>query len=159
MLGLGNLLRGDDGIGSWLVKELTRRELPSDVELLDGGAIGLGLLDLVEGRERVIVVDAADVGRMPGEFVRFTPADARLVSRTDSFSLHNAGLSETLALAEALGRTIPEMVIFGIQPAEIGWGEGLSQIVEAVLPALVGAVLDEITNELKEKNHAENPGD
>jgi len=159
VLGLGNPLRGDDGVGPRLVEELIRRELPPDVEVLDGGAIGLGLLDLVEGRERVIIVDAAEMGRAPGEFVRFTPDDARFAPAPDSFSFHHAGLSETLALADALGRSLPDMVIFGVQPAEIGWGEGLSQAVEAALPVLIDAVLDEINDELNDPPAGSGPGE
>jgi len=141
VLGLGNPLRGDDGVGCRLAEELARRELPPGVQVLDGGAVGLGLLDLMEGWERVIIVDAAEMGRRPGGFVRFTPSDVRLASVSDRFSLHHAGLSEVLALADALGRALPEMVIFGVQPAEVGWGEGLSPAVEAALPALADAVL------------------
>ena len=155
ILGLGNPLRGDDGVGCRLVEELARRELPPGVQVLDGGAAGLGLLNLVEGWERVVVVDAAEMGRGPGEIVRFTLADVRLASASDRpsagsghrFSLHHAGLSEVLALADALDRTLPEMVIFGVQPARVGWGEGLSPAVEAALPALIAAVLKEATNE------------
>lgn len=144
VLGLGNPLRGDDGAGCRVVEELARRELPPGIELLDGGAIGLGLLDLLEGWERVILVDAADMGQRPGEFVRFTPDDVRLAFTPDSFSFHHAGLSEVLALADALGRPLPEMVIFGIQPQKIGWGEGLSLAVETALPALIDAVIEEV---------------
>jgi hydrogenase maturation protease len=147
ILGLGNPLRGDDGAGCCLVEELARRELPPGVRVLDAGVGGLGLLDLMEGWERVIIVDATEMGRKPGEFVRFTPADARLAATSDRFSLHHAGLSEVLALAGALGRTLPEVVIFGIQPVEVGWREGLSPAVEAALPALTDAVLKEITGE------------
>ena len=147
ILGLGNPLRGDDGVGCRMVEELMHPELPPGVQVLDGGAGGLGLLDLMEGWERVVIVDAAEMGQKPGEFVRFTPADVRLASASDRFSLHHAGLSEVLALADALDRTLPEMVIFGVQPARVGWGEGLSPAVEAALPALIAAVLKEATNE------------
>ena len=146
VLGLGNPLRGDDGAGCQVIEELSRRELPLGIELLDGGAIGLGLLDLMEGWERVILVDAAEMGRRPGEFLRLMPDDVLLISKPDSFSFHHAGLSEALALADALGRPLPEMVIFGIQPQKIGWGEGLSPAVEAALPALTDAVLNEIND-------------
>ena len=78
VLGLGNPLRGDDGIGSRVVEELIRRGLPEGVTALDGGTGGLDLLQVLEGWERVVVVDAADVGREPGQFVRFTPDQARL---------------------------------------------------------------------------------
>jgi hydrogenase maturation protease len=155
VLGLGNPWRGDDGIGPRVVEELTRRGLPEDVTALDGGAGGLDLLYVLEGWERVVVVDAADVGREPGRFVRFTPDEVRLAKATDRFSLHRAGLSEALALAGALGRDLPEMVIFGVQPAEIGWREGLSPAVQAALPALADAVIKEIKGE----NYAQDPGD
>ena len=144
IIGLGNPLRGDDGAGCRVVGELERRELPPGIELLDGGAIGLGLLDLLEGWERVILVDSAEMGRRPGEFVRFTPDDILLASTSGHFSFHHAGLADVLALAGALGRALPEMVIFGVQPAGVGWGEGLSPAVETALPALVDAVFEEI---------------
>jgi len=143
-LGLGNPLRGDDGVGPRLVEELTRRRLPEGVMALDGGTGGLDLLQVLEGWQRVVVVDAADVGREPGQFVRFTPDQARLAQAAERFSLHHAGLGEVLALANALGRALPHMVIFGVQPAEVGWREGLSPAVETALSALVDAVLEEI---------------
>jgi hydrogenase maturation protease len=144
VIGLGNPLRRDDGIGPRVVEELARCGLPEGVAALDVGTGGLDLLRVLEEWDRVVVVDAADVGREPGQFVRFTPDQAHLARAADHFSLHHAGLSEVLALAGALGRTLPEMVIFGVQPAEIDWGEGLSPAVEAALPALADAVLEEI---------------
>ena len=144
VLGIGNPLRGDDGIGPRVVEELTRRGLPERVAVVDGGTGGLDLLQVLEGWGQAVVVDAADVGKDPGQFARFTPGEARLVGAEDVSSLHNAGLAEVLALADAVGQPLPEMVIFGVQPASVGWGEGLSQAVEAALPALVDAVIDEV---------------
>ena len=144
VLGLGNPLRGDDGVGPRVVEELTCRGLPKGRVALDVGAGGLDLLQVLEGWKRVVVIDAACVGQEPGQFVRFTPDEVRLAQAADSFSLHYSGLSEVLALADALGRVLPEMVIFGVQPGEIGWREGLSPAVEAALPALADAVLEEI---------------
>jgi hydrogenase maturation protease len=144
ILGLGNPLRGDDGVGPRVIEELNRHELPEEVKALDAGSGGLDLLHLLEGRERAVIVDAADVGRKPGRFVRFTPDEAHFVGTQDVTSLHNAGLVEVLALADAVGQPLPELVIFGVQPARVGWGEGLSEAVEAALPALVDAVLEEI---------------
>jgi len=133
VLGLGNSLRGDDGIG------------PRQV---------------LEDWKQVVVVDAADVGQEPGQFVRFTPDQARLAQAADRFSLHHAGLSEALALASAVGRALPEIVIFGVQPAEVGWGEGLSPAVETALPALADAVLKEIAGICpKGEDYAQDPGD
>jgi len=144
VLGLGNPLRGDDGVGPRVIEELNRRGLPEGVTTLDAGTGGVDLLHVLEGWERAIVVDAADVDREPGQYVRFTPEEARLVESADGFSLHNAGLAEVLALAKAAGQPLPELVIFGVQPEKIGWGEGLSPAVEAALPDIVNAVLNEI---------------
>jgi hydrogenase maturation protease len=144
VLGLGNPLRGDDGVGPRVIEELSRRDLPEGATALDAGTGGLDLLHVLEGWERAVIIDAADVGREPGQFARFTPGEARLVDSEDATSLHNAGLAEVLALAEAIGQPLPELVIFGVQPEKIGWGEGLSPVVEAVLPDLVNAVLEEI---------------
>ncbi|MCX6027748.1 MAG: hydrogenase maturation protease [Chloroflexi bacterium] len=141
VLGLGNPLRGDDGIGPQVVEALLRRGLPDGVEALDAGSAGLGLLNLLDGPQRVIVIDAADVGLAPGQFVRFTPDDAHLLAAGDTTSFHQAGLTEALALARALDRPLPEIVIFGVQPASMEWGEGLSPAVEGAVTRVVEAVL------------------
>ena len=153
ILGLGNPLRGDDGIGPRVIEEVTRRGLPEGVSSLDGGTGGLDLLNVLEGWERVVIVDAADVGREPGQFVRFTPEQARFVETADPHSLHRAGLGEALALANALGQSLPEMTIFGVQPARVDWGQGLSPAVEAAIPALADAVLEESTGGSPEGEH------
>lgn len=147
ILGLGNPLRGDDGVGPFVVKELLGRQLPNNVEVLDGGSGGLTLLQVMEGWDRVIVVDAAKVGRQPGQFIRFRPDQAHLAQRSDGFSIHQSGLGEALTLAQALDQTIPEIVIFGVQPAKTDWGQGLSPPVQAALPALLDAVWHEIMGE------------
>jgi hydrogenase maturation protease len=155
ILGLGNPLRGDDGVGVRVIEELNHRGLPQGVTALDGGAGGLDLLRLLERWGRVVIVDAADLGKEPGQYARFTPEQAHLVGAPSAFSLHNAGLSEVLALADALDMRLPEMVIFGVQPAEMGWKEGLSPAVAAVLTALADAVLQEAQGE----DNAQDSGD
>ncbi|MCP4537110.1 MAG: hydrogenase maturation protease [Chloroflexi bacterium] len=145
VLGLGNPLRGDDGVGPRIIEELTRRGLPEGVTAQDVGNAGLDLLNILEGWERTVIVDAAEMGREPGQFVRFTPNEARLTRAGDHLSLHNAGLSDVLALADALGRTLPDLVIFGVQPAEIDWRAGLSPAVEAAIPALTDAIIAELS--------------
>ena len=71
IIGLGNPLRGDDGVGVRVAQILGNHTLPDGVEVLDGGTQGLGIVNLMEGRQRVILVDAAEMGRSPGEFVCF----------------------------------------------------------------------------------------
>jgi len=144
VLGLGNPLRGDDGVGPRVVTELQQRGLPDGVTAIDGGGGGLDILRLLEGWERAIIVDAADIGRQPGEFIRFTPEEARLIQTDFSLSVHTAGLADALALARALEHPLPSIVIFGVQPERMDWREGLSPAVEAVLPLLIAAIEEEL---------------
>jgi hydrogenase maturation protease len=107
----------------------------------------------MEGWDRIVIIDAAEFGGakqfatgqpVPGQFVRFTPDQVHLVQAAEQFSLHHAGLAEVLALARALDRPLPPIVVFGVQPGDTGWGQGLSPEVEARLPALIDAILEEI---------------
>jgi hydrogenase maturation protease len=152
VLGLGNPLRGDDGIGPRVVEQLKQRGLPMGVEALDAGVAGFDLLYLLaesragggDGPQRVIIVDAADVGLEAGQFARFTPEQVKLTGAAEGAGSHEAGLAETLALARALERPLPEIVVFGVQPGSLEWGAGLTAEVEAAVPLLVRAVLREI---------------
>jgi len=148
ILGLGNPLRRDDGIGPRVIEELQRDGLRDEIAALDGGTGGLDVLRMIEDWDHVIIVDAANVdagcGKVrPGEFVRFTPDQVRLIESEDNLSLHHAGLAEVFGLARALNHALPSIVIFGVQPGDVGWGEGLSSSVEAGLPTLVEAVRNE----------------
>jgi hydrogenase maturation protease len=145
ILGLGNPLRGDDGVGVYVARQLLKDRLPDEVEVADGGTQGLGLVTLLQGRKRAIVVDAVDMGRLPGEFVRFALEEVRLLAKEEGrFSVHEAGLREALLLAQALDMLPEEVVVFGVQPADVEWEAGLSPDVKAALPDLVEAVLEEV---------------
>jgi hydrogenase maturation protease len=141
---LGNPLRGDDGIGAAVITQLERMGLPPSVELLDGGTAGLETVLLMQGYERVIVVDAAEMGKPAGTIVRFTLDEVRLGTR-DMYlrgTLHYAGLAEALALAEAMDMMPPELMVIGVQPHEIDWELALSDAVAAAVPSVCQAVLD-----------------
>jgi hydrogenase maturation protease len=137
-------LRGDDGVGVRVTQVLATKNLPSSVEVVDGGTQGLGIVTLMEGHRRAILVDAAEIGEAPGQFIRFTLAEARPKGEDEHLSVHGAGLRDALLLAETL-KTLPDkVIIFGVQPANLAWEDSLSSEVEAALPALVEAVMAEI---------------
>ncbi len=150
VLGLGNPLQSDDGVGSVVVEELERvgghgpAPLPQDVEVLDGGTPGIGLLNLIQGRRRVVIVDAAAIGQPPGTVVRFTPDQVDLGETRRLFSLHASGIADSLALARALNLALPPLVVFGIQAGRVEWGQGLSEPVQAAVPRVIEMVLREI---------------
>ena len=129
---------------------LAAQHLPGDVEVVDGGTQGLGIVNLMEGRQRVILVDAANIGQVPGHFVRFTLDEVDLLGGPGALgddqylNVHYAGLREALLLAQALGSLPEDVVIFGVQPANIGWDCALSPEVEKALPGLIDAILTEV---------------
>jgi hydrogenase maturation protease len=143
ILGLGNPLQGDDGVGCRVAQELEKHALPDDVEVMDGGTPGVGLLNLFEGRRRVILVDAAEMDKSPGEIVRFRPEDVTLTGSAQRFSLHRSGVADALALADELKLALPEIVVFGVQPKSVDWRDGLSPEVQAAVPQVMELVLNE----------------
>jgi hydrogenase maturation protease len=147
ILGLGNPLQADDGVGCWVIEALATRELPPEVEALDGGTPGVGLINLLEGRQRVIIVDAAEIGRAPGEVVRFRPQEVLLTGSAERFSLHRTAVADALALARALNLPLPEIIFYGVQPGRTGWSDALGPEVAAALPGLVDAIVTEVREE------------
>jgi hydrogenase maturation protease len=151
VLGLGNPLQRDDGVGIRVVEELERRTLPPHVEVMDGGTPGVGLINLMEGRARVVIVDAAEMGRAPGEVIRFSfgsaqdkrAGDVKLTGSSARLSLHRSGVADALTLADALNLSLPEIVVYGVQPAQVGWGEELSAEVAAAVSGLVETIIRE----------------
>ena len=144
VLGLGNSLRGDDGVGPAVIEWLDRQALPPGVEAIDGGTSGLDIVSILMGRERAIIVDAANVGRVPGQWARFTPDVAQLKESDTTLSLHSAGLAEALALGAALNVLPPTIIIYGVQPQSLDWSAQLSAEVQVAMIEVGQAVLREL---------------
>lgn len=145
MLGVGNLLRRDEGIGVRVVQELAARyRFPSNVALMDVGTAGLRVLPLLEDADHLIVVDAVDAGASPGTVLVFGPDKAE-VATTPAISLHEMGPLEALVLLEATTGRRPLTTIIGIQPADLSpWDDNLSEPVARALPEAVEKVLGEL---------------
>ncbi len=143
VLGLGNILLRDEGIGVRVVEALRQQTLPDGVELCDGGTAGFALLDVLAERRKVLVVDAVDVGAVPGTIVRLTAED--LVGRTGvRVSLHELGFAETLQAARCLGVGPRELVILGVQPQEVALGLELSVELAPCVDELAKRVVAEL---------------
>ena len=147
VLGLGNPLRGDDGVGPAVISQLTEAALPPDVSVVDGGTPGLETVLLLEGYEQAILVDAADMGLAPGTWRRISPDMSALKRRAGSLTgtLHDAGVAEALILGQALGVLPDKLIIYGVQPEHTDWVDRLSEPVEAVVPAICAAIVEEIS--------------
>jgi len=143
ILGIGNILLRDEGVGVHVVRAMESMPLPDDVELLDGGTAGADLLDAVSERRTLIVIDALDADVPPGTIVRMTPEDLSTPT-SDSISLHEFGLAETLTMARRLHCSPSHVVIIAVKPKDIDCGLELSAEMRQWMPRIIEAVLDEI---------------
>ncbi|MFB3893415.1 MAG: hydrogenase maturation protease [Phycisphaerae bacterium] len=148
IVGIGNILLRDEGVGVHVVRKLMDMELPEGVEAIDGGTSGADLIDSIADRAKLIVVDAMKADEKPGTVYRFTDKD--LMEQAErSISLHEFGLAETLSMAKHLGCSPKEVIIYGVQPAVIRPpGLELSPEIAAVVPKLIKAVLEEAAKTL-----------
>lgn len=143
VLGLGNPLCRDDGVGVAAVSRLLRRyEPPCGAVVLDGGTLGLSLLPQLEDAEDAILVDAVRDGAAPGTLVRLEGAEVRPAVEA-RLSVHQVGVADLFAAAELRGRLPPRLVLLGLVPAALDVAVGLSPEVASRLPALVEAVIAE----------------
>jgi len=150
VVGIGNAIQMDDGVGIHVLRALEGRELPPGVELLDGGTMGIELLPWLEGREKVIFIDAVDAGEKPGTVFRFAP-DAVEYDMIPKASVHEIGLVDAMQMAALTGRAPGEAVIFGVQPGRIDWGEELSDELGAVVERVAALVMNEIHESVAER--------
>jgi hydrogenase maturation protease len=144
ILGVGNILLTDEGIGVYVVKELERNySFPSNVELYDGGTGGLGLLSLIEKTDHLIIVDSVLVEEPPGTVVKFDFEDLppRLKRK---LSAHETDIIDVLQIAEALDKR-PPTTIFGIQPRDISTFSTELSIKDRI-PEIIELILKELRN-------------
>lgn len=144
ILGLGNPLRGDDGIGPAVIEALRQVELPPEVELMDGGTAGLGLLTAISGRQHLLVVDAAEMGRPPGTVVVFRPEAVSLEKAASALSPHQLGFAEVLEVAGRLALAPQRIKVFAVQPDRLDWEQGLSPAVQNSLSQVFAAIREEL---------------
>jgi hydrogenase maturation protease len=136
VLGLGNTLNRDEGLGVHCLGPLGERlgNRP-DIEVLDGGVLGLELLPLVESCSHLLILDAVDAGKTPGTIIELDGADIPLFSRI-KLSWHQLSFEEVLQFATVRGSLPGHLHLVGAQPADLSTGYGLSPLIEALLPEL-----------------------
>ena len=145
VLGLGNILLGDEGVGVRVVERLLEQyEFPEGVQVMDGGTLGLDLLPYVEEASRLLVIDAVQAGKPPGTLVRMEGDEIPVFLDASKVSPHQEGLQDLLAVAVLKGYLPEEVVFWGAQIESLGVGLELSEPVAAQVDALGGKVLEEL---------------
>jgi hydrogenase maturation protease len=146
ILGIGNTLRSDDGLGVYIVKHIEESgiPLPEGVSLLDGGTAGFDLLGLIDGYDKIVIVDALKTNDKPGSIYRFTPEHA--VESRARFSLHEVGIMEVIKTLRIMDNN-PEIEFVGIVPENISdINTTISQAVMESIPRAVEVILEAATH-------------
>jgi hydrogenase maturation protease len=144
ILGIGNILLRDEGIGPYVIDKLKEIKLPDYVELLDGGTAGADLLDFICDRQKLIVVDVIQTDIDPGCIMRLTANDLTADSK-QNISLHEFGLLEILTMAKQLGCAPEEVIVIGVKPKDVTAGVEVSDEVSSVVPKIIGLILNELS--------------
>ena len=141
VLGIGNLLLSDDGVGVHVIKRLQEEYVfPESVELIDGGTKGLDLLPLLEDKDKLLIIDAANFRKEPGT-IDTVEGDNIPAFLSSKLSVHQIGLPDTLFAAKLMDITPAEMSLIGIQPKSMETGTELSDDIKDRMEQLVKKVL------------------
>ena len=143
VLGLGNLVHSDDGIGVHAIQRLQEdSRVPPGVVLMDGGTQGLNLMPHISGFQRLLVIDAVDVGETPGALVRLEgKALERLPGKA---SVHQLAFADLMVALKLLGECPEEIVLIGVQPQSTAWSAELTAPVQKTVDRLIDLVVEQL---------------
>jgi hydrogenase maturation protease len=143
ILGVGNILLGDDGFGVHLINSLADTTFPPNVQVLEAGTVGHQLIPLFRELDYLIIIDVVEAGDTPGSLFRFSPEDLRF-TKEQMVSLHQISLIDVLTMAELTGGK-PKTVIIGVQPKDVSnWSLELTDPLKAVIPKVKELIFEEL---------------
>ncbi len=143
ILGIGNILLGDEGIGVHVIETLRHISLSEEVELVDGGTAGADIIDIIADREKIMIVDSMETDDEPGTIRIFSIDDFRPLNNL-TVSLHSLGIVETICMTKLLGCAPREVIIFGIKPEKIHCCLELTEKISRKVPKIIELILSEI---------------
>ncbi len=150
ILGIGNLLFKDEGVGIHVVEKLKTMELPPDVEALDGGMMATVFMYIIEGRKKVIVINAIQAGGAPGTIYRFNEKEFYEKRKGHPRTTQETEFEDALKTTYLMKTTPDEFVLIGVEPEDMGEKDlklniGLSPTLEKKMPEIIEMVMKEIT--------------
>lgn len=156
VIAVGNDLYGDDGVGNAVLQVLEKMPKMKGIELIDGATDALGLIDHFKGVDHVIIVDAAQMGEIPGTIKVFNKEEVKLKIKMDHLSVHGISLAETFDIAQAVDSLPEKITIIGIEPKNIGISQKLSEVVTQSIPEIVSNIINltQINNSLSGGSYA-----
>ncbi|NPA48724.1 MAG: hydrogenase maturation protease [Thermodesulfobacteria bacterium] len=147
IVGLGNLLLGDEGFGVHLIRSLERQFVfPPQVELIDGGCLGLKLLDLLREKEGLLLIDVFLADAPPGTWRTFSWEELKDFGPAQFASAHQTGVREALFLAELEGLKPKFFRAYGIVPERLAPGTELSPVLASQMGPLIASLVEDLTS-------------
>jgi hydrogenase maturation protease len=148
VLGLGNILHSDDGVGPRAIERLkSEAGVPEGVALIEGGTLGLELLTYVWDCSYLLVLDAVDCGQPPGTLIRMSGEELQTLPGKES--AHQLGVADLLVALRVLANHTPIVALLGVQPATTDWGTELSSPVKVAMDSLIEAAITELCNGIR----------
>jgi len=145
VLGLGNILLSDEGIGVRTVEAFQEQwTVPETVHIVDGGTCGMDMLDIIASHDTMIVVDAVKTGAPAGTVVKITGDDVPVFFR-GRLSPHQLGLSDLLATLTLTGEAPGSVSVIGCVPASMATSLAMTPEIAARIPAMIGLLVEELT--------------
>lgn len=138
VIGIGNILRKDDGVGVHVIKELEKQLDNSFVELVDGGTSTLDMLNYFLDYEKVVVIDCLRAGYEPGTIYKIKPEEIKDYNK-ENLSIHDVQILDVVKIANMFGKH-PQVMIFGVEPKEISFDLEISDTIKNKIPEVVNLV-------------------
>jgi hydrogenase maturation protease len=158
ILGVGNLLLSDEGVGVHVAQRMMHMELPPEVDVVEGGTDGFGLVNVILEADRMILIDAVKGGGQPGSIYRFDIDDCPPYPDLFKTSVHQISILEVINLSSLIGST-PQTTIIGVEPHCLDMGMELSPQIEAKVPKIIQMVQEEVEISLGQKQDFTSPKD
>lgn len=143
ILGVGNLLLSDEGVGVHVAQKMMAMDLPPEVQVVEGGTDGFGLVNVIVQADRMILIDAVKGGGQPGSVYRFEIEDCPPYPDLFKTSVHQISILEVINLSSLIGST-PQTTIIGVEPACVEMGMQLSPQIEAKIPKVIQMIQEEV---------------
>jgi hydrogenase maturation protease len=150
VIGIGNCLRGDDGIGSIVIERLRQEIGVLPVNLYDVGSDAFSVLEHLVASQPILIVDCAKMGEPPGTVKKMMINNASMKTIDKMVSLHGIGFAEVFQLARRMGAIAPCSLV-GVEPKSVAFNTGLSKEVKEAIPKIINLVVEE-SHKYAEKN-------
>ena len=152
VIGLGNILRGDDGIGPVIIQQLEESKNSLSIQLCDAGSDAFTILDQLLESEPIVIIDCARMGKKPGTVQKILVKNIKNLPVNLGMSLHGYSLTEVWQIARSMG-VDNDLSVIGVEPDSVQFNSGLSEVVKKSIPLILQMVAEEAKKNAEKDSH------